>query len=68
MASFQLVEESLVFEARVEFGRIVDYEYQICAIDEPLDNIVERIRAVHLFADFQNAGYFNDVDLMTELK
>ena len=63
MASLELVKESFVFKACVEFGRIVDDEDNVSSVDEPLNNIIEWIRAIDLFAYFQNARHFNDIAL-----
>ena len=52
-----------MFEARVEFGRIIDDEDDVSSVDKPLNNIIEWIRAVNLLAHFQDAWYFNDVAL-----
>ena len=52
-----------MLDAGVEFSRIVNDEDDVGPVDEPLDNIVERVRAVHLLAHFQNAGNFYNIGL-----
>ena len=65
MTSFELIKKGFVLEARIEFGRVVDDENKIGAIDEPLEDIVEGEWSVDLFANLQDAGYFDHIDLTT---
>lgn len=52
-----------MFEAGVEFSGVVHDEDYVSSVDEPLDDVVERIGAVHLFANLQNAGHLDNVHL-----
>lgn len=64
LTSFELVKESFVLEAGIEFGGVVDDEDDVGSVDEPLDDIVERIGSIHLLAHLQNARHLHNVDLV----
>lgn len=63
LASLELVEDGLVLQARVEFGRVVDDEDDVGSVDEPLDDIVERVGSVYLLPHFQYARHLDYVYL-----
>ena len=56
-----------MLDSGVEFSGIVDDEDDVGPVDEPLNHIVERIRAVDLLTHFENARNFNNVGLANDI-
>ena len=63
LAALELVKESFVLETGVEFRRIVHDEDDVSSVNEPLDDIIERIGTIDLLADLENARDFDNVYL-----